>query len=178
MRIGDRLLPLAMVSPEEIRAQLPSDIEVGRQTLAVRWSNKPEVTAEFEVVRNAPGLFFEDLEGRQFAVAIRENGNPIKPGDTVKPGEVLTLFGDGFRPVPYDSARRLRSPGSLGIPFGGPGGTSVGRDGCGSDLRRFGYSERWFQCGPFSCSRTWHSRRAAGDGQGKRSARKFGAAEY
>lgn len=98
VRIGDRLLPLAMVSPGEIRAQLLSDIEIGAQRLAVRCGDKPEVTADFQVARNAPGLFFKEVEGRQFAVAVRENGEPLAPGASVRNGETITIFGTGLGP--------------------------------------------------------------------------------
>ena len=98
VRMGDRMLPLVMVSPGEIRAQLPSDIEIGPQRLGVRWADKPEATAEFQVARNAPGLLFNEVEGRQFAVGVRENGEPIAPGGSVHSGDIISVLGTGFGP--------------------------------------------------------------------------------
>lgn len=98
VRMGDRMLPLVMVSPGEIRAQLPSDVEIGLQKLAVRWADKPEATAEFQVARNAPGMLFNEVEGRQFALGVRENGEPIAPGGSVHSGDIISVLGTGFGP--------------------------------------------------------------------------------
>jgi uncharacterized protein (TIGR03437 family) len=98
VRIGDRLLPLMFVSPEQINAQLPSDLEEGTQWLAVRWTGYPEVTSAFQVVRNAPGLFTRPVDNRPFAVAVHEDGAPITPESPARRDEVVSVFGTGFGP--------------------------------------------------------------------------------
>jgi uncharacterized protein (TIGR03437 family) len=55
--VGDRLLPLLFVSPQQINAQVLSDVPDGEHTLRVRWTGKPDVTGTFVVSRNSPGLF-------------------------------------------------------------------------------------------------------------------------
>src|SRR6185295_8445827 len=64
VRIGGRLLPLLFVSPGQINAQLPSDLAEGSYALTVRWEGKPDVSASFQVARNAPGLFNNVIEGK------------------------------------------------------------------------------------------------------------------
>ena len=48
---------LIYVSPDQINAQLPGDLEPGDYRLTVRTEGMPDVKSDFTVVRNAPGLF-------------------------------------------------------------------------------------------------------------------------
>lgn len=98
VRLSGTLLPLVMVSPEEIRAQLPSDLPEGEQTLTVRWEGKPETGAPFTVVRNAPGLFYTEVEGRPYGVFIHEDGSAVSAGSPARGGETVTLLGTGLGP--------------------------------------------------------------------------------
>jgi uncharacterized protein (TIGR03437 family) len=98
LRLDERLLPLVFVSPAQINAQLPSDLEEGDRTLIVRWEGQPEATARFRVVRNAPGLFATLIEGRPFAVAAHADGRPVSAENPARAGETLALFGTGFGP--------------------------------------------------------------------------------
>lgn len=98
LRLDGRLLPLVFVSPEQINAQLPFDIEEGDRALTVRWEGQPEAFARFSVVRNAPGLFARLIEGRPFAVATHDDGRPVTAADPARAGETLALFGTGFGP--------------------------------------------------------------------------------
>ncbi len=91
VRLSGRLLPLYFVSPEQINALIPSDLQAGEYSLAVRSAGRPDVPADLRVVRNAPGLF---------AVAIRPDGSVVLPEAPARPGEVITMFGTGFGP--YD----------------------------------------------------------------------------
>jgi uncharacterized protein (TIGR03437 family) len=84
--------------PDEIRAQLPSDIAEGPQSLTVRWEGKPETSAPFTVARNAPGLFYKDVEGRHFGVFIHEDGQAVSAGSPAHRGETITLIGTGLGP--------------------------------------------------------------------------------
>jgi uncharacterized protein (TIGR03437 family) len=98
-RIGNRLLPLLSVSPEMINAQLPWDLEEGSYTLAVRWSGQPEVSADFALVRNAPGLFTRAVDGKNFVSANHEDGSPVTLESPARRGEWVTLLGTGFGPL-------------------------------------------------------------------------------
>ncbi len=94
----DRIFPLVFVSPSQINAQLPSDLAEGSHKLILRWEGQSEVSTEFTVVRNAPGLFSRTVEDRPFAVATHADGQQVTSDNPAKPGETLSLFGAGFGP--------------------------------------------------------------------------------
>ncbi|MGH9632813.1 MAG: InlB B-repeat-containing protein, partial [Bryobacteraceae bacterium] len=96
VHLGDRLLPLIYVSPEQINAQLPSDVPVGTHSLTVRSSGFPDVEATVEIVRNAPGLF-ESMNGdKRYAIAFHEDGSQVTPESPARRDEQITLLGTGF----------------------------------------------------------------------------------
>lgn len=99
VRIGARLLPLFFVSPEQINVALPSDLPEGPQRLTVRWEGKPEVSADFSIVRNAPGLFYQQVESRNYGLVLHENGDPVSVDSPARRGETVTLLGTGFGPL-------------------------------------------------------------------------------
>jgi uncharacterized protein (TIGR03437 family) len=98
LMIGDRLLPLVYVSPEQINAQLPADLEPGEHTLTVRSAGMPDISSTFMVVRNAPGLFSNPVDGVAYAAALHEDGSPITAASPAKRNETVTLMGTGFGP--------------------------------------------------------------------------------
>ena len=100
VQLGERLLPLVHVSPEQINALLPSDVPEGEHELAVKNSGFPDVNGKFTVVRNAPGLFNNQVDGKSWLVASHENGTPITAESPAKRGEQITILGTGFGP--YD----------------------------------------------------------------------------
>jgi hypothetical protein len=65
--VEDRILPLVYVAPEQINAQLPSDLAPGNYTLRVMPEGQLEVKAEFTIVRNAPGLFANTVNSVAYA---------------------------------------------------------------------------------------------------------------
>lgn len=102
VRVGERLLPLFFVSPEQINAQLPPDVAPGAQRVVVRWEGKPEVRGDFEVMQYAPGLFHQRVEERAWGTIAREDGSLVNQQSPARKGEILTLYGTGFGP--YDRA--------------------------------------------------------------------------
>jgi uncharacterized protein (TIGR03437 family) len=98
VRIGDRLLPLFYVSPEQINAQMPADMDAGESALTVKWAGQPEVKANFTVARNAPGLFQSQVDGEIYAIAVHEDGSAITLVAPAKRGETVTIYGTGFGP--------------------------------------------------------------------------------
>jgi uncharacterized protein (TIGR03437 family) len=99
VQVGDRLLPLFFVSPGQINAQLPADFAAGSETLTVSAQGQPDVRAGFTIVRNAPGLFQQEVNGQSFAVALHEDGSAVTPDSPARPGELLTVYGTGFGPT-------------------------------------------------------------------------------
>jgi len=96
--VEDRLLPLIYVSPEQINAQLPSDLEEREYKLTVRSEGMADVTSTFTVVRNAPGLFVNMVDTTPYAVALHEDGSPITAQSPAKRSELISVIGTGFGP--------------------------------------------------------------------------------
>ena len=98
--VGDRFLPLIFVSPEQINALLPSDLEPGVHKLRVRPPGATEVTTDVAVVRHAPGLLSTTTDAGRIALAQRADGSAVTVERAAKQGEILTVLGTGFGP--YD----------------------------------------------------------------------------
>ncbi len=97
--LGDRLLPMIYVSPEQINAQLPDDLAEGTYNLTIKNDGGlPDVTAQFTVVRNAPGLYSNTVNGKQYALAFHEDGSAINLDSPAKRNELITILGTGFGP--------------------------------------------------------------------------------
>jgi len=116
VRIGTRLLPLLFVSPEQINAQIPSDLSEGPYTLTVQISGKADVSADFTIARNAPGLFNRVVEGKAYGLFLHENGDPVTTDSPARRSEVITLLGTGFGPflqTPPEGFAIPESPNSV-----------------------------------------------------------------
>jgi uncharacterized protein (TIGR03437 family) len=98
--VNDRILPLLFVSPEQINAQLLSDMPAGDYTLTVRWTGKTDVTGTFTIARNAPGLFSRFADPQPYSMAAHEDGSQVTPTSPAQEGELVSVFGTGFGP--YD----------------------------------------------------------------------------
>ncbi len=102
-RIGTRLLPLLFVSPEQVNAYLPSDLADGEYSLAVRNGAQPELAGKVTIVRNAPGLFGQQINDQFVATAQRPDGSLAAPDKPARRGEQVIFMGTGFgsyqRPV-------------------------------------------------------------------------------
>jgi len=97
--VSGKLLPLLFVSPDQINAQLPTDLPDGVYTLTVHWEGKPDVSADFTIVRNAPGLFNRLVDGRAFGLFLHENGDPVTADSPARRNETVTLLGNGLGPL-------------------------------------------------------------------------------
>ena len=111
--IGDQLLPLVMVSPGQINAQLPSELAAGEQTLLVHNPGKADAIGVFTVQRNAPGLFSRQFSGRPYWVATHADGSLISPKRPARRGEIVTALGTGFGPF------HPQPPDGFAVPAGG-----------------------------------------------------------
>ena len=100
---GERILGLMSVSPEQINAQLPSDLPNGNYTLVVQAIGQPDISAPFKVSRNAPGLFADVVDGKSYVVGQHEDGSVITLSSPAKHGEVIAVLGTGFGPYAHPS---------------------------------------------------------------------------
>lgn len=98
VQVADRVLPLMFVSPDQINAQLLSDLPEGEYKVLVRGDSQPDATAKFTVQRNAPGLFAQVIDSKQFAVALHADGKAVTRENPAVRGETVTLLGTGFGP--------------------------------------------------------------------------------
>ncbi len=112
-RVDGRFLPLLFVSPEQINAQLPSDLGHGEYTMRVSVNGLPDVSGRFTVVRNAPGLFGGQLNGLIYASALHQDGSPVTVDSPARRGESVTLLGTGFGPYQGNSVDGFPVPQSM-----------------------------------------------------------------
>lgn len=120
VRVNDRLLPLLFVSPEQINALLPSDLAEGLYYATVRWDGNPEVTAPFEAVRNAPGVFSRIIDEKAFVLALHADGSVVGPDSPARPGETISILGTGFGPYERRPPDGFAVPDSPAYPLADP----------------------------------------------------------
>jgi uncharacterized protein (TIGR03437 family) len=96
--IGESLLPIVSVSPQQITAQLPSGLSEGDYTLQVHSQGQPDVSGTFTVARNAPGLLATLVDGTWYCIGVHEDGTTITPDSPAQMGEMVTVLGTGFGP--------------------------------------------------------------------------------
>lgn len=118
--VEDRILGLVYVSPEQINAQIPSDLEPGKYKITVRGEGASDVSGEFEVVRNAPGLFANPVDGVNYAAALHEDGTPITPASPAKRTELVSLIGTGFGPYARKVIDGFPTPSTPAISMADP----------------------------------------------------------
>jgi uncharacterized protein (TIGR03437 family) len=99
VRLGDRLLPIFFVSPEQVNVQMPPDAAIGAQTIVVGTADQSEVRTDFQVKRNAPGLFQQTIAGTAYGVATHEDGSAVTPDSPAQTDELITLYGTGLGPT-------------------------------------------------------------------------------
>jgi len=122
---GGQLLPLYYVSPSQINAQLPSNMPLGQASLIVTTPEQAQVTANFTVAQDAPGLFALTSNNKAYALAFHHDGTLVTEASPAKAGETLTLYGTGFgptaparpegQPVPASPAYLLTDPASVQV---------------------------------------------------------------
>lgn len=117
VRLGDRLLPLFYVSPDQINVQIPTGLAPGDYSLTVRWEGHPEVSAAFTIVRNAPGLFTSIVDDRSFVVALHQDGTFVTAQSPARRAETITIYGTGFGPYTKPSFDGFALPESMASPL-------------------------------------------------------------
>lgn len=101
-RVGDSFLPLSFASGTQINAQLPYDLAPGKQKLTLTRTGQADVSAEFEITRNAPGLFpqsgTDTGDQPPLVFALRLDGSVVTDSAPAKPNETINLIGTGIGP--------------------------------------------------------------------------------
>ncbi|MCU1339680.1 MAG: hypothetical protein JWO19_5261 [Bryobacterales bacterium] len=95
--VNDRLLPLLFISPQQINAQLFSDLPDGDYTLTVHHTAQQDASRNFKVRRNSPGLFqWYPAQGSPTVAAFRENGTMLTADNPATLNETISIYGTGF----------------------------------------------------------------------------------
>ena len=98
--VGAEILPLYFVSPTQINAQLPPNLQPGQQTITISSPGAPSAQATFMVAADAPGVFPSTVSnGVTFGLATHADGSPVTTEAPAQAGETLTLYGTGFGPT-------------------------------------------------------------------------------
>src|SRR5260370_8592017 len=95
--VGQQYLPLLMVSPTVVTAQLPADMPEGTYTLTLSASGQPDVSATFAVARNAPGLYTNPAYSTPIPRAYHQDKTPITPESPAIQGAIVTAYATGLR---------------------------------------------------------------------------------
>ncbi len=115
-RVGDGFLPLSFASGSQINAQLPYDLAPGKQKLILTRTGQSDVSAEFEITRNAPGLFpqsgTDSGDQPPLVFALRLDGSVVTEAAPAKPNETINLIGTGIGPF------RNNPPLGFAVPSG------------------------------------------------------------
>ncbi len=94
---GNFLLPLLVVSPSQINAQIPWEMTPGNYSLAIHTIGLPDVTGTFTVSSLAPGLFQQpNAANLPLVFALHANGSLITTDSPAVEGEQVSIFGTGF----------------------------------------------------------------------------------
>jgi uncharacterized protein (TIGR03437 family) len=97
--VNSSLLPLVFVSPTQISAQVPWELQPGNYTLVVHQVGQPDVPGTFTVVRDAPGAFTEsNSQNLPLVLAIRSDGSVLSFSNPAQSGEQITIYATGLGP--------------------------------------------------------------------------------
>jgi len=110
--VGDRLLPMMFASPRQINVQIPSALAQGQQTLEIHTTGQPDVSAIFVVQPNAPGLFYYQIDDKQFAIVRHADGSVVSLLKPARRGELMTALGTGFGPYQVQLPDGFAAPDS------------------------------------------------------------------
>jgi uncharacterized protein (TIGR03437 family) len=109
--VGDRRAFIAYVSPNQVNAQIPSDVATGFQQITVSTAAGISAPFRLEIAATQPGMLAPPsfrIDGRQHAAAtIGTTGMYALPVGAIpgiasrpaRPGETLTLYAVGLGPV-------------------------------------------------------------------------------
>jgi uncharacterized protein (TIGR03437 family) len=100
--MGNQILPLYFVSPQQINVQLPYETTLDTQVVVLHQTGQPDVNSVFSVVRNAPGLFS----------ITHADGTVVTSASPAAAGETLTLTGTGFGPYDQHPPTGIAVPAS------------------------------------------------------------------
>jgi len=95
--VDNNPLPLLFVSPQQINAQISSNLLEGSYTLTLHRVGQPDVSRDFIVRRHSPGLFqWYPAQGSPTVAAFREDGSMLTANNPATLNETISIYGTGF----------------------------------------------------------------------------------
>jgi uncharacterized protein (TIGR03437 family) len=97
--LNNRPLPLLLMSPEQINAQVPPDLAAGRYPLVVRSirSNDASAASQVSVSRYAPSVIVDPNTG--LPAIYHPDGRPVSKENPARRDRTLTLYAIGLGPT-------------------------------------------------------------------------------
>ena len=138
--VDNRPASIYYISPTQINALAPDDVNLGTVSVQVTNGNGTSNTGTAQLQKFSPGFFMFDPQGRKYIAALiaRSDGGVDYLGPVglfgsalatrpVKPGEIVELYGTGFGPtnppVPsgavFTGAAPLTDPTAVTVTIGG-----------------------------------------------------------
>jgi uncharacterized protein (TIGR03437 family) len=97
--VNNAVLPLVFVSPTQVSAQVPWELQPGAYTLVVHQVGQPDVPGNFTVVRDAPGVFTQaNPQNLPLILALRSDGSVLSFSNPAQQGEQITIYATGLGP--------------------------------------------------------------------------------
>lgn len=128
--IGGQAAVVYYISPGQVDAQVPLNVQPGSQPLVVSNATGPSSAYSMTINATEPGLCQSTVNGVSYVTAVVNNTtNYILPSNPAQPGQVLQFFGNGFgavTPAPAQGAavQQLNSlVNNLQIQIGGVAAT-------------------------------------------------------
>jgi uncharacterized protein (TIGR03437 family) len=96
---NNQLLPLLFVSPGQLAAQVPWEVQPGTYNLAVHTTGQPDVDGTMIVARDAPAIFTQpNSQNLPLILALHQDGSVITLSSPARPNEQISIYGTGFGP--------------------------------------------------------------------------------
>ena len=128
--IGGQSAYIAYISPNQINAQVPSNVGTGPQTVTVGNPAGTSNTYKINVAATQPGLWAPPaftIGGKRYLAAILPDGRYALPANAIagvssrpaRPGETIVTYGVGFGTVtpPVIAGQIVTQPNSLDLPL-------------------------------------------------------------
>ena len=107
--------PLVYVYKNQINAILPSNVPVGSAQVTITYNTLTSQPATITVVKTSFGVFFQQVNGVNLAIAQNVNSATDYPlnlsGNPAKPGQIVIFWGTGLGPI---SGADNTAPGAVG----------------------------------------------------------------
>jgi uncharacterized protein (TIGR03437 family) len=99
--LDGKALPLLLVSPTQINAQLPFEIQNGSAQLSVANGKGSRASFNITVAPASPGIFTTTSDGTGAAIGLHADSTPLRnlSGQNGRAGETVVLFGTGLGAV-------------------------------------------------------------------------------